>query len=84
MDFRNTYLQTDIENMKNAEANRDVSDSRSFNIEFDFIERYADDDGVWHIKTVFNHDDIGEYDLWEVFDTKDGSNSLELLLQEDI
>ena len=84
MEFRDTYLQKSVEAIHNTEANNDVSDISRYNLELDFVEQYKDADGVLHIKTFFNHDNMDESDIWEVFDTKDGSNSLELLLNDTI
>lgn len=80
MDFENVNLFHDIDAVKNIETNNDVSDIFRYNMELDFIEQYQDADGIQHIKTLFNHDDIAEGDLWEVFVPKDGSRLLELLL----
>lgn len=82
MKFRDTYLPNDIDNVKNIEANKDVLELGRFGLEFDFVERYEDADDILHIKTSFSHDDLDESELWEVFISKDGSNPLELLLQE--
>jgi len=84
MDFRNSYLQRELEAIHETEANKDVSDIGRFNLELDFVEPYNDADGVLHFKTFFNHDDIDESDLWEVFNANDGSRPLELLLPDNI
>lgn len=83
MKFRDTYLPNDIDNIKATEASKDVLELGRFNLEFDFIEQYKDADGIPHIKTTFNHNDLDESELWEVFVSKDDSNALELLLQEN-
>ncbi len=84
MFFRNSYLPDNLESIKNTEASNDVSNFDRFELEPDFVEHYEDLDGVQHVKTVFSHDDMDEQDLWEVFDAKDGSASLELLLHDDV
>ena len=83
MKFRDIYLPNDIDNVKTTEASKDVLEFGRFNFELDFVEQYEDADGILHIKTSFNHNDLGESELWEVFVPKDGSNPLELLLQEN-
>lgn len=82
MNFRNTYLPNGIELSKNIEANNEVSDIENFAFELDFIEKYQDLDDIIHIKTIFNHNDIDENELWEIFSSKDVSSPLELLLNE--
>ena len=84
MEFGNTYLQKNMDALQKIEVNNDVSDIGKFNLELDFVEQYMDADGIWHIKTLFSHEDMEANDLWEVFDIKNGSNSLELLLQNNI
>ena len=81
MKFRNTYLPNDFESLENLKVNKDTSDVGEFNLELDFVEQYWDDDGIMHLKTCFDHSNMDPNDLWEVFETKDGSNPLELLLQ---
>ena len=83
MDFRDVNLFQDMDAVKKAEANNDVPDINRYNIELDFVEQYEDANGILHIKTFFSHDDVTESDLWEVFVPKDGSHSLELLLNND-
>lgn len=84
MKFRDTYLPNDIDNVKKTEASNDVLELDRFDLKFDFVERYEDADGILHIKTAFNHDELDESELWEVYAPKDGTNALELLLQENI
>ncbi len=84
MESRNTYLQKNIDALQKPEANNEIPDIGKFNLELDFVEQYMDADDVRHIKTFFNHEDMEESDLWEVFYIKNGSNSLELLLQNNI
>jgi len=81
MKFRETYLPKDTDGIKNKESGNDALESDMFNFELDFVEQYEDTDGILHIKTFFNHDDVDESNIWEVFVPKDGSNPLELLLQ---
>ena len=81
MKFRETYLPKDTDGIKNTESGNDALESDMFNFELDFVEQYEDTDGILHIKTFFNHDDVDESNIWEVFVPKDGSNPLELLLQ---
>lgn len=81
MKFRETYLPKDTDGVKNTESGNDALESDMFNFELDFVEQYEDTDGILHIKTFFNHDDVEESNIWEVFVPKDGSNPLELLLQ---
>lgn len=83
MKFRDINLPNDIDNVKTTEANKDVSELGIFNLEFDFIEQYQDMDGILHIKTSFNHNDLDESELWQVIVSKESSNPLELLLQEN-
>lgn len=82
MKFRDTYLPNDMEHVKTTEASNDVLELDRFNLEFDFIEQYKDMDGILHVKTLFNHSDLDESELWEVFAPKDGGQALELLLHE--
>lgn len=84
MDIGNSYFAKNIDALQKTEANNDVSDIKKFNIELDFVEQYRDVNGVQHIKTFFCHEDLNDNDLWEVFDIKNGSNSLEILLQDNI
>lgn len=80
MKLRDTYLPNDFESSENLKVNKDTSDVGEFNLELDFVEQYRDIDGILHIKTCFDHSNMDPDDLWEVFETKDGSNPLELLL----
>lgn len=84
MKFRDIYLPNDIDNIKKTEAGNDVLELGRFDLELDFVERYEDADGILHIKTSFNHDELDESELWEVYVPKDGSNALELLLEDNI
>ncbi len=83
MEFSETYFPKDTDGVKNIEVSNDVLEIDMFNFELDFVEQYEDTDGILHIKTFFNHDDVDEGDIWEVFVSKDGSNPLELLLQNN-
>lgn len=80
MKFRDTYLLMDTEKFHNTEANTDCLEINRNHFEVDFVERYLDAEGIVHFKTMFNHNDLAESDLWEVFTSKDGANPLELLL----
>lgn len=80
MEFRETYLPKDTDGVKNTKAGNGALETDMFNFELDFVEQYEDADGILHIKTFFNHDDVKEDDIWEVFVPKGGSNPLELLL----
>lgn len=84
MKFRDIYLPNDIDNVKKTEASNDVLELGRFDLELDFVERYEDADGILHIKTSFNHNELDESELWEVYVPKDGSNALELLLEDNI
>lgn len=83
MDFRDVYLPQDMDAVKKTEANNDVPGIDRYNIELDFVEQFEDANGILHIRTFFDHDDIAESDLWEVFAPKNGSHSLELLLNNE-
>ena len=83
MKFRDIHLLNDIDNVKTAEISKDVLEHGGFDFELDFVEQYEDLDGILHIKTSFNHDDLDQSELWEIFVSKDGSKPLELLLQEN-
>ena len=78
MEFRNTYFQKNVESLQNKDISSEEPAVERFDLEFDFVEQYRDIDGVLHIKTSFNHDDLDECDLWEVFDSAEGSFSLEI------
>lgn len=80
MSFTKNYFQMNIEQIKELNSINEVPDVNSFETEFGSIEQYKDIDGILHIKTVFNHDDIDENDLWEVYNASDGTCPLELLL----
>lgn len=80
MKFRDTYLPNDLESSENLRINKNTSDIGGFRLELDFVEQYWDDDGILHIKTCFDHSAMDPDDLWEVFETNDCSNPLELLL----
>ena len=81
MAFRDIYLPDGLESSENLKVNKDASDVGEFNLELDFVEQYRDADGILHVKTCFDHSDMDPDLLWEVFETKDGSNPLELLLE---
>ena len=83
MKFRDIHLLNDIDNVKTAEISKDVLEHGGFDFELVFVVQYEDLDGILHIKTSFNHDDLDKSELWEIFVSKDGSKSLELLLQEN-
>lgn len=83
MEFRDTYLPDDMDKVNITEASKDVLEHGRFHFELDFVEQYEDTDGILHIKTSFNHNDLDKSELWEVFVPKDGSHPLELLLQEN-
>lgn len=84
MDCRDIYLSNNIEAIRKAEINSDISEMKRYNFELDFVEQYEDVDGILHVKTFFSHDEIDQSDLWEVFVPEEGSKSLELLLSDDI
>lgn len=83
MKFRDTNLPDDMDHVQTPEARKEALELGGLHFELDFVEQYEDADGILHIKTSFNHNDLGESELWEVFVPKDGSNPLELLLQEN-
>lgn len=83
MNFKEIGLSNHIDSVETTEKNDTISDTELYNFELDFIEKYEDDKGILHIKTIFNHEDIPECDLWEVFLPEDGSHPLELLLKPD-
>lgn len=70
----------DIEHLEKIDSNNDISGENLYKLEFDCIRQFNDADGICHIKTVFDHNDMNEDVLWEIFDSSDGSSPLELLL----
>jgi hypothetical protein len=83
MEFRNAFLPKEPEVFEKLQLNQDPLETEGLNLELDFIEQYRDSDGIFHVKTCFDHSDLDPADLWEVFDTKDGSTPLEILLPND-
>lgn len=84
MSLRNCYLQMDFEKTQDIDTNNEISGDIFFELEFDYIKQFRDVDGICHIKTIFDHNELDENDLWEVFDTSNGSSPLELLIDVDI
>lgn len=78
--IRNCYFEMNIEKLENINSSNEVSYENLYGLEFDCVHQFLDADGIYHIKTAFNHNDIDEDALWEVFDSSDGSSPLELLL----
>lgn len=80
MNFNDITIPEDLDSVNITDKNDIVSDSELYNFELDFVETYEDTVGILHIKTSYAHEDIDETELWEFFSPKDGSQSLELLL----
>lgn len=83
MEFRDAFLPKDPGSFEKLQIEQHTFESDGFDLELDFIEQYRDSDGIFHVKTCFDHSELDPADLWEVFDTKDGSTPLEILLPND-
>lgn len=80
MELKNIHVLTDINTNDKSETDINISDQETLNNCHDFIERYKDEDGILRIRTFFNHDDISEHDLWEVFVPENSAQSFKFLL----
>ena len=74
------YLENNISRIREVNSLCDVTEVKFFDIEADFIKQYKDSDGIVHLKTCFEHNELPESELWEMYDSTDGSSPLEMLL----
>ena len=51
-----------------------------FEVKADFVKQYRGSDRIIHLKTMFEHNEIKENELWKMFNGSGNSSPLELLL----